>query len=164
MTAHDLVLISTDLSEAERLIRKTNNPQNINLLGYFSVQAIEKSLNVLLQTNPHNDRCSKCIHSHNVTNKLLNIGITHPKFLQNHPYITQNAKNLSACNGLRFGQTYIDLSDAMDIFKAAKELYSELLAEYQKTQPDEKKMLDEARREHFQTRQIKFNKGVPSRD
>lgn len=159
VTAQDLVVISADLEEAERLSHKTNNPQNVNLFGYFSEQAIEKALNALLQAEGTEEQ-----HSHNVPNKLLDIGMTQPMFLKNHPYIMRNAKGLTQCNTLRYGQMHIDLSDAMDIYNAAKELYEELLTEYQRTQPDEEKMLADAKKGLSQTRQIKFRKDEFSRD
>lgn len=169
MTAQELEVIHADLLVAKDILypsdgnnHSQNNPQLRNLAAYFSAQAIEKSLKGIIRDGGEMD--AELSVSHNVVNLLLSVEMCKPSFVHEHQFISQNAKNLSKANGLRYGKKGIEKNDTVAIYKAARELHRELQQEYLKDNPDKRQMFNEAVREYDAMEKISFKKNAPSRE
>lgn len=113
-------MIKADLQVAQQLLygkSSANNEYLINLAVYHSVQAIEKNLKYIYEKNSG----KQSIYTHNTSELLTQAR----EYLNEKTFFTlyKLARNLTACNQLRYEDAYIDKKIAIRYFKLAKDFY-----------------------------------------
>lgn len=111
-------MIKADLQVAQQLLygkSSVNNEYLINLAVYHSVQAIEKNLKYIYEKNSG----KQSIYTHNTSELLTQAR----EYLSEKTFFALNklARNLTACNQLRYEDAYIDKKIAIRYFKLAKD-------------------------------------------
>lgn len=132
------------------------NPCVMNMVTYFSVQAIEKSLKYYIEReNPYKFENIK--YSHNVSDLLKTLEEGKQGFIKRHPDIYYNANTLTYCNNLRYSVSSVSKDDAYWVMGVARSIYHEVKRDFEEEMAGRNIKAEE--KEHFNRKKpVRFNR------
>lgn len=137
ISAKDCSLIEADILLANTAMSNKDNLHMVAMAAYHYSQAIEKSLKAIIKAN--DDKSPD--HTHDIATLLVQTELCSPNFITDHKFIADNAAELSAMNGLRYGDKAIRKGDVYVLMKEAQRLYGELEQDLMKSASMDKDQL-----------------------
>lgn len=133
----DFEVVHADLMTSKSILYSENKkiPFMLNMAGYHAGQAIEKLLKIILKEERY-DVYKELSDSHNISNLVIKVELCRKGFIDAHPFIGENADELSKFNNLRYGKKYIERDAVFAVYRAANQFYKELMNEYLQEFPD----------------------------
>lgn len=129
ISAKDCSLIEADILLANTAMANKENLHMVAMAAYHYSQAIEKSLKAIIKANDEKNPD----YTHDIATLLVRTELCCPNFIADHKFIADNSAELSAMNGLRYGDKAIRKGDAYVLMKEAQRLYEELEQDLMKT-------------------------------
>ena len=134
-TSLNTAIIKADIEASKRLIYGEDYPQEevqsylLNLAGYHSAQAIEKSLKLMIY-NINPVECQNVGKTHSIVTLVEKISELREGFAYAHQELRMNKHQLSWLNNLRYGEgANLSKSDVNIALGLAQQLHRELEAD-----------------------------------
>lgn len=123
-------LIQADISMAEYAYSiRNSSPSLLNMCGYHSAQAIEKSLKFALY-HIHPEMCERLGYTHNIDAALCKLERAQNGFIASHQDVADISDLISLLNKARYGDYTVTQGVACKVLHIAQELSQEIIQTY----------------------------------
>ena len=128
ISVKDWSIIGADIALGNMAMQNKDNLHMVGMAAYHYTQALEKSLKSIIRANSDkNDKqLASSLATHDFSYLLVQTELCSAGFVQDHKFIADNVQELSAINGVRYGNKAIRKGDVYVLMKEAQKLYQAL--------------------------------------